>query len=40
MGLLAFATIFFMVFVKNRKTREIKEKSIVVVATLVAERLD
>ncbi len=39
-GLLALATIFFVVFVKNRKTRENGEKSIEAIAPLIAEKLD
>ena len=39
-GLLALATIFFVVFVKNRKTKETDEKSIESVVHLVTEKLD
>jgi len=39
-GLLALATIFFVVFVRNRKTREKGEKSIKAVAPLIVDKLD
>jgi len=39
-GLLALVTIFFVVFVKNRKTRERAEKSIEVMSPFIAEKLE
>jgi len=39
-GLMALAIIFFVVFVKNRKTKTIDAKSIEVITSFVTEKLD